>query len=128
MEVLDVIVDPDWVDKEQFIQDRQNGMTARQLQKKYTLTPRQYRRLCVEIWGKQKKQIFGKDTYYIRCTEYGKYCVCKRVEDKQKTWGGFQDMESAIEFRNRMIECGWNIEKADEIKEEIHNKGGFNAR
>ena len=110
-----------------FLSDVDNGMSAYNLQAKYTLTPRQYRWIMRRIvrkdgysrkvTGLQKKQAFKdfNDTYIsIRKGKKG-FIVKKGNVD----YGNYETLELARKIKRKLIECNWDKEQLNNIRKEL---------
>ena len=114
MSVRDNIHFPNDIDLDSFIEDfSANDTKAKDLQKKYKISPRQYRLVIRYL----KKEIKRKPKYYkspqrkyIYRSEYGLYVIRKRINGNYEYFGRFRNLDEAIEMRNKLIENNWNKE------------------
>lgn len=114
MSVRNNIHFPNHIDLDNFIEDfSADGAKAKDLQKKYKITPRQYRLLVRYL----KREVKRKPKYYkspqrkyIYRSEYGLYVIRKRVNGNYEYFGRYRDLDKAIEMRNRLMENNWDKE------------------
>lgn len=106
---------PNHIDLDEFILDFCNReINAWEMQKKYTITPRQYR--LVARYLKEEKQVKpykykSPQRKYIYRDKYGSYIVKKRVGGVFKHFGSFRKLDDAIRVRDKLKEVDWDESK-----------------
>ena len=115
MSAKDNIHFPDHVNLVDFLQDFQNkSISARKIQEKYEISPRQYRLIVRYFREKtEKKPKYHKSPRrkYIYRDSYGLYVVRKRVEGVFKYFGAYRTLDEAIKIRDMLVESEWDMEK-----------------
>ena len=97
---------PEHIDLDGFILDFSNKqINAWEMQKKYRITPRQYR--LVARYLKEEKSVRpykykSPQRKYIYRDKYGSYIVKKRVNGVFKHFGSFRKLEEAISVRDKL--------------------------
>lgn len=110
-----------------FLSDVDNGMSAYNLQAKYTLTPRQYRWIMRRVIrkdgysrkssGVQRKQAFKdfNDTY-ISIRKGKKGFIVKKGN---VYYGNYETLELARKIKRKLIECNWDKSQLNTIRREL---------
>lgn len=121
-----MMVEPtiNWKD---FIKDLDQGMSAYNLQAKYTLTPRQYRWIM--------RRIIRKDGYSRKATGLPRKKAQKDFHDTYISilkgrkgfiirknnvyYGNYKTLEIARKVKRKLIEANWNKSKLNDIRKEL---------
>lgn len=115
------------IDMEAFRKDWVDGMSAYNLQSKYLLTPRQYRRLVrdkkktdgCELTRKNRTHKYVCRSYfnepYISKTGTGYYIVRKN----ETYYGQYKTLEIARKVKMKLIECDWDKTQINKIRKEL---------
>ena len=114
MSVKDNIHFPDHIDLDEFYEDYVNKIgNARELQRMYNISPRQYRLIVRYFRDKYKpfKKYKPSMTKYIYVTRDDKYTIRKRVDGCFKYFGTYKELDKAITVRDKLVECDWDKEK-----------------
>ena len=117
-------VKPD-VDYESFKKDFLDpNQKVDDIKEKYNLSPSdymEYRNRVLDETGLSKKPAFyGRDitikdeTYITR--RYNGYDVFKHINGKYKFFGKYKDLGTARLVRDKLLECDWDEEVAEELK------------
>lgn len=134
------MVDPtiNWTD---FLKDLDQGMSAYNLQAKYTLTPRQYRWIMRRIirkdgfsrkaTGLQRKKIHRDfhDTYISIRKDAKGFLIRKN----NVYYGNYETLEIARKVKRKLIEANWDKSKLNDIRKELglkpmRNYNGYNDK
>lgn len=135
-----MMVDPtiNWTD---FLKDLDQGMSAYNLQAKYTLTPRQYRWIMRRIirkdgfsrkaTGLQRKKIHRDfhDTYISIRKDAKGFLIRKN----NVYYGNYETLEIARKVKRKLIEANWDKSKLNDIRKELglkpmRNYNGYNDK
>ena len=135
-----MMVEPtiNWTD---FLKDLDQGMSAYNLQAKYTLTPRQYRWIMRRIirkdgfsrkaTGLQRKKIHRDfhDTYISIRKDAKGFLIRKN----NVYYGNYETLEIARKVKKKLIECNWDKSKLNDIRKELglkpmRNYNGYNDK
>ena len=111
MSIKDNIHFPDYVDLDEFYEDYINKVSnARELQRKYNISPRQYRLIVRYFRDKYKtfKKYEPSMTKYIYITREGKYSIRKRTNGRFRYFGTYKDLDKAMSVRDKLVECNWD--------------------
>lgn len=114
------------IDMEAFRKDWMNGMSAYNLQSKYVLTPRQYRRLVRDKKREDGCELTKSRTHKYVCRSYfnepyisktanGYYIVRKN----ETYYGQYKTLEIARKVKMKLIECNWDKEQLNKIRKEL---------
>ena len=110
-----------------FLKDLDQGMSAYNLQAKYTLTPRQYRWIMRRITrkdgfsrnatGKKKKKAHKdfNDTY-ISILKGRKGFIIRK---NNVYFGNYETLEIARKVKMKLIEANWDKSKLNDIRKEL---------
>lgn len=110
-----------------FLADLNDGMSAYNLQAKYTLTPRQYRFIMRSIvrkdgfsrkaTGLQRKKAH-KDFHdtYISIRKGRKGFIIKK---NNVYFGNYETLEIARKVKRKLIEANWDKSKLNDIRKEL---------
>lgn len=117
MSIKDNIHFPSHVDLDGFIIDYcDKKINAWEMQRKYGITPRQYR-LIIRYFNDEKKvkpyKYKSPQRKYIYRDKYGSYVVRKRVNGVFKHFGSYRKLDEAISIRDKLMECDWDKDKVD---------------
>ena len=114
------------INMDQFIKDFNEGMSSYNLQDKYLLTPRQYRRLTR---GVRRKDGFSMKrsrtkTYTVRSKFNEPHITFKRdgrymIRRKEIYYGQYNSLEIAKKVKQKLIENKWDKSKLNEIRKEL---------
>ena len=124
-----------------FLKDLDQGMSAYNLQAKYTLTPRQYRWIMRRIirkdgfsrkaTGLQRKKIHRDfhDTYISIRKDAKGFLIRKN----NVYYGNYETLEIARKVKKKLIECNWDKSKLNDIRKELglkpmRNYNGYNDK
>ena len=124
-----------WTD---FLKDLDSGMSAYNLQAKYTITPRQYRGIMRRIIRKdgfsrkasgiQKKEVHKdfNDTYISILKGRKGFLIRKN----NVYYGNYETLEIARKVKKKLIEANWDKSKLNNIRKELGLKpmGNYNER
>ena len=124
------------VDEYAFEKDYLNpNLTVPDLKKKYDLSQSQYNGLAekvrekhnlltkphLRLWSDRLAPTFnGKFIYdmrYIRKWNHS-YSIQKVIDGEKHNCGMFPDLETAQKVRDHLIDCGWDLDEFNRIKEE----------
>ena len=119
------MIEPD-INMDNFLADVDKGMSAYNLQDKYTLTPRQYRRLMRNVERKNgfslKRSRAVPFTHrskfhepYVTLKKDGNYIIRK----DSIYYGQYGNLEIARKAKKRLIECKWDKSKLNNIRKEL---------
>ena len=115
MSAKDSIHYPTHVDIKEFIKDYcDKSIKASQMQKKYKISPRQYRlvtRYMRETYQSKPRYYKSPQRKYIYRDIYGLYVVRKRIDGVFKYYGAYNTLDEAIKVRDKLIECKWDKSK-----------------
>lgn len=114
------------INMDQFIKDFNEGMSSYNLQDKYLLTPRQYRKL---VRGVRRKDGFSMkrsrtknyavrskfDEPHITSKKDGRFMIRKR----EIYYGQYDTLEIAKKVKQKLIEHKWDKSKLNEIRKEL---------
>lgn len=121
-----------------FLKDLDQGMSAYNLQAKYTLTPRQYRWIM--------RRIIRKDGYSKKATGLPRKKAQKDFHDTYISilkgrkgfiirknnvyFGNYETLEIARKVKRKLIEANWDKSKLNDIRKELGLKpmGNYNER
>ena len=110
-----------------FLADLDDGMSAYNLQAKYTLTPRQYRAIMRNIvrkdgysrkaTGLQRKKAHKdfNDTYISILK--GRKCFI--IKKNNVYFGNYETLEIARKVKRKLIEANWDKSKLNDIRKEL---------
>ena len=110
-----------------FLADLNDGMSAYNLQAKYTLTPRQYRFIMRNIvrkdgfsrkaTGLQRKKVH-KDFHdtYISISKGRKGFIIRK---NNVYFGNYETLEIARKVKRKLIEANWDKSKLNDIRKEL---------
>lgn len=119
-----------------FLKDLDQGMSAYNLQAKYTLTPRQYRWIMRRIirkdgfsrkaTGLQRKKAHKdfNDTY-ISILKGRKGFIIRK---NNVYFGNYETLEIARKVKMKLIEANWDKSKLNDIRKELGLKPMRNSR
>lgn len=111
MSAKDSIHFPHDVDLEEFGKDYEDkSMSATKMQKKYRISPRQYRlvvRYLVDEVYRKSKQCQAVDTHIYKST-YGKFVIRKTVGGKFGYYGTYDTLKEARTVRDRLENYNWD--------------------
>ena len=121
-----------------FLKDLDQGMSAYNLQAKYTLTPRQYRWIMRKIIRKDgfSKKATGlprkkahrdfNDTYISILKGRRGFIIRKN----NVYFGNYETLEIARKVKRKLIEANWDKSKLNDIRKELGLKpmGNYNER
>ena len=107
-----------------FLADLDDGMSAYNLQKKYVLTPRQYRWLMKRII---RKDGYSKKASGMRRTEVQKdfhdtyISILKNrkgfiIRKNNTYYGNYETLELARKVKKELIKCNWNKSELNKIR------------
>lgn len=110
-----------------FLKDLDQGMSAYNLQAKYTLTPRQYRWIM--------RRIIRKDGFSRKATGLPRKKAQKDFNDTHISilkgrkgfiirknnvyFGNYETLEIARKVKRKLIEANWNKSKLNDIRKEL---------
>lgn len=114
------------INMDQFIKDFNEGMSSYNLQDKYLLTPRQYRKL---VRGVRRKDGFSMkrsrtknytarskfDEPHITSKKDGRFMIRKR----KVYYGQYDTLEIAKKVKQKLIEHKWDKSKLNDIRKEL---------
>ena len=114
------------INMDKFIKDFNEGMSSYNLQNKYLLTPRQYRKL---VRGVRRKDGFSKkrsgtkintirskfNEPYITSKKDGRFMIRKR----EIYYGQYDTLEIAKKVKQKLIENEWDKSKLNRIRKEL---------
>lgn len=119
-----------------FLKDLDQGMSAYNLQAKYTLTPRQYRWIM--------RRIIRKDGYSRKATGLPRKKAHKDFNDTYISilkgrkgfiirknnvyFGNYETLEIARKVKMKLIEANWDKSKLNDIRKELGLKPMRNSR
>ena len=121
-----MMVEPtiNWTD---FLKDLDQGMSAYNLQAKYTLTPRQYRWIM--------RRIIRKDGYSKKATGLPRKKAHRDFQDTYISilkgrkgfiirknnvyYGNYETLETARKVKKKLINCNWDKSKLNNIRKEL---------
>lgn len=119
-----------------FLKDLDQGMSAYNLQAKYTLTPRQYRWIM--------RRIIRKDGYSKKATGLQRKKAHKDFNDTYISilkgrkgfiirknnvyFGNYETLEIARKVKMKLIEANWDKSKLNDIRKELGLKPMRNSR
>lgn len=111
MSAKDSIYFPHDVDLDEFIKDYEDkSISATKMQKKYRISPRQYRLvvryLIDKIYPKRRKAKSVEK--YIYRSGYGKFIVRKTVNGKFGYYGTYDTLKEARNVRDMLEKHNWN--------------------
>lgn len=114
------------INMDQFIKDFNEGMSSYNLQDKYLLTPRQYRKL---VRGVRRKDGFSMKrsrtkNYIIRSKFDEPHITSKKdgrfmIRKKEVYYGQYDTLEIAKKVKQKLIEHKWDKSKLNEIRKEL---------
>lgn len=114
------------INMDQFIKDFNEGMSSYNLQDKYLLTPRQYRKL---VRGVRRKDGFSMKrsrtkNYTIRSKFDEPHITSKKdgrfmIRKKEVYYGQYDTLEIAKKVKQKLIEHKWDKSKLNEIRKEL---------
>lgn len=114
------------INMDQFIKDFNEGMSSYNLQDKYLLTPRQYRKL---VRGVRRKDGFDMKrsrtkNYTIRSKFDEPHITSKKdgrfmIRKKEVYYGQYDTLEIAKKVKQKLIEHKWDKSKLNEIRKEL---------
>ena len=110
-----------------FLADLNDGMSAYNLQAKYTLTPRQYRAIMRNIVRKdgfsrkatglpRKKAHKDFHDTYISILKGRKGFIIKK---NNVYYGNYETLEIARKVKRKLIEANWDKSKLNDIRKEL---------
>lgn len=114
------------INMDQFIKDFNEGMSSYNLQDKYLITPRQYRKL---VRGVRRKDGFSMkrsrtknyavrskfDEPHITSKKDGRFMIRKR----EVYYGQYDTLEIAKKVKQKLIEHKWDKSKLNDIRKEL---------
>lgn len=119
-----------------FLKDLDQGMSAYNLQAKYTLTPRQYRWIM--------RRIIRKDGYSKKATGFQRKKAHKDFHDTYISilkgrkgfiirknnvyFGNYETLEIARKVKMKLIEANWDKSKLNDIRKELGLKPMRNSQ
>lgn len=130
-----MMVEPtiNWTD---FLKDLDQGMSAYNLQAKYTLTPRQYRWIM--------RNVIRKDGYSRKATGLQRKKAHKDFNDTYISilkgrkgfiirknnvyFGNYETLEIARKVKRKLIEANWDKSKLNDIRKELGLKPMRNSQ
>jgi hypothetical protein len=122
------IIEPN-INLTDFKKDFFNGMSAHNLQAKYILTPRQYRRLRDKVKkGNRNPQRKRTAIRTVRNNdEFNEVYVTKKdgkylLRKKRVYYGQYNSLEEARYIKQRMTELNWDRNQLDKVRDEINIK------
>ena len=102
---------PHGVDLKEFSKDYEDkSMTALKIQKKYRISPRQYRlvvRYLLDTVYPKTKQCKSVDKHIYK-SSYGKFVVRKTVNGKFGYYGSYDTLKEARKIRDRLEKYNWD--------------------
>lgn len=114
------------INMDQFIKDFNDGMSSYNLQDKYLLTPRQYRKL---VRGVRRKDGFSMKrsrtkNYNVRSKFDEPHITFKKdgrfmIRKKEVYYGQYDTLEIAKKVKQKLIEYKWDKSKLNEIRKEL---------
>jgi len=117
---------PTPVDYEQFKKDFLNpSIEAKQVRIKHNITHSEYReyrdRVLDETGLTRKPTYCGKntrtDSEFIR-KQYDGFAIYKTVDGLPRYFGKYKNIDTAKTVRDRLVECDWDEDEADRLREE----------
>ena len=112
MSAKDSIHYPHHVNIDEFVKDYDDKtMSATEMQKKYEISPRQYRlvaRYMRETYRKKFQYHKSPKKKYIYRDTRGYYVVRKRIGTVFKYFGAYDTLDKAIKIRDMLIEYDWD--------------------
>lgn len=112
MSAKDSIHYPHHVDIKEFIKDYcDKSISATKMQKKYEISPRQYRlvtRHMRETYNEKPRYYKSPKRRYIYRNMYGLYVVRKRIDGVFKYFGTYETLDKAISIRDKLVENNWD--------------------
>lgn len=119
-----------------FLKDLDQGMSAYNLQAKYTLTPRQYRWIMRRVirkdgfsrkaTGLQRKKVHKdfNDTYISIRKDTKRFLIRKN----NVYFGNYETLEIARKVKMKLIEANWDKSKLNDIRKELGLKPMRNSQ
>lgn len=114
------------INMDQFIKDFNEGMSSYNLQNKYLITPRQYRKL---VRGVRRKDGFSKKrtrtkTYTVRSKFNEPHIISKKdgrfmIRKREVYYGQYDTLEIAKKVKQKLIENEWDKSKLNKIRKEL---------
>lgn len=112
MSAKDSIHYPTHVDIKEFIKDYcDKSIKASQMQKKYQISPRQYRlvtRYMRETYKSKPRYYKSPQKKYIYRDIYGLYVVRKRINGVFKYFGAYDTLDKAMNVRDKLVKNNWD--------------------
>lgn len=110
MSAKDNIHFPHDVDLEEFKKDYlDKSITARDMQEKYRISPRQYRLVVRQVYDKynpkKKSRMVDKHIYQ---NGFGKFVIRKRKSGEFGYYGAYDTLKEARTIRDRLISYNWD--------------------
>ena len=120
-----MVVEPS-IDWKSFFADVEKGMSAYNLQDKYLLSPRQYRRIMRNVTRKKwdNKTRSRIKPYTKRSNFQEPYVTLKKdgyyiIRKNKIYYGQYSTLEIAREIKKKLIECNWDKNQLNKIREEF---------
>lgn len=111
MSAKDSIHFPHGVDLDEFIKDYEDkSISATKMQKKYRISPRQYRLVVRHLMDKiypKRRKAKSVEKHIYRST-YGKFTVRKTVGGKFGYYGTYDTLKEARNVRDRLEKYNWD--------------------
>ena len=102
---------PHEINMGEFIKDYEDkSMSATRMQKKYRISPRQYRlvvRYILDDIYRKRKQCKAVDTHIYKST-YGKFVIRKTIGGKFGYYGSYDTLKEARTIRDRLEKYNWD--------------------
>lgn len=130
-----MMVEPtiNWTD---FLKDLDQGMSAYNLQEKYTLTPRQYRAIMRNVIRKdgfsrkatglpRKKAHKDFNDTYISILKGRKGFIIRK---NNVYFGNYETLEIARKVKRKLIEANWDKNQLNDIRKELGLKPMRNSQ
>lgn len=122
-----------WTD---FLKDLDQGMSAYNLQEKYTLTPRQYRAIMRNVIRKdgfsrkatglpRKKAHKDFNDTYISILKGRKRFIIRK---NNVYFGNYETLEIARKVKRKLIEANWDKNQLNDIRKELGLKPMRNSQ
>lgn len=112
MSAKDNIHYPHHVNINEFIKDYcDKSISATKMQKKYEISPRQYRlvtRYMRETYIKKTRYYKSPKKKYIYRNIHGLYVVRKRINGVFKYFGAYDTLDKAINVRDKLMKNNWD--------------------
>lgn len=114
------------INMDEFLADLDDGMSAYNLQAKYILTPRQYRKIM--------RNVIRKDGYSMKKSRVKNYTPRSRFHEphitlkkdgkylvRRKTiyFGQYDTLETARKVKQKLIKCNWDKSQLNKIRKEL---------